>query len=383
MRLAFVTNIVPPYRRSFYEKLDRVFGENWVLIRGVSEHEDGRPDFKGALGVPERIVSNRAWRVGPYTIRWQAGAIKAVRQFAPDILVALGIPGNLTTWLICVWARLRGVRVVVWACGWDPQLPGSRASRFKAVFARVFFELADRCLLYSTKGLEHIQSLGVPASRLHVCYNGIELDALRMEEETVRRRADSLRHEQGIGAGRVLLYVGGMLAEKRVDLLLKAFSLVSKECPDRHLWLVGDGPTRSSMEQLARDLGLRNVRFFGRVIEGVDQFFAAADAFVLPGIGGLAINQAMFWGVPCIVSQADGTEDDLVVNNVTGQRFLPGDASSLGQAIERSLSLTPTELNQMRIAARNLIETRSNVDQMVSTFTSTLRELSEGQAVGR
>ena len=120
------------------------------------------------------------------------------------------------------------------------------------------------------------------------------------------------------------------------------------------------------------------MRFFGRIIDGVDAYFAAADVFVLPGLGGLAFNQAMFWRTPCIGGEADGTEDDLVMDGVTGFRFKPGDADSLRDAMQRALAMQPARRAEMGDAARRVIVERSNVNFMVQMFSRTLETMCAG-----
>ena len=80
------------------------------------------------------------------------------------------------------------------------------------------------------------------------------------------------------------------------------------------------------------------------------------------------MNQAMAWGTPCVVGEGDGTEDDLVVEGVTGLRFVPGDSQSLTDAMRRALAMAPERRREMGSLGEELIRTRSNVDEMVKTF---------------
>ena len=374
-RVAFVTNIVPPYRTSFYEKLCATPGFEWLVLHGATAEEAGRPSHRGPLAVPQRRLRNRELRLGPYTVRWQSGALAAVRAFRPRVLVVLGIPGTLSNWLLCAWARVSGVRVIAWASGFEPQREGSAAWRVKRGLARLFFSMADRCLVYGTRAAAQLERLGVARERTAVCWNGIEIDPLVAGEAAIRAEAASLRRREGAERTRILLYVGGMLEDKRVDLLLRAWGRIHRASDGWALWLVGDGPARPALEAQARELGLADLRFFGRVVEGVDAFFAAADLCALPGLGGLALNQALFWGTPCVVGEADGTEDDLVPDGATGRRFAPGDLDSLVAALGACLQAPPEELARLGERGRALVTTRSNVSEMVRTFVAEISRL--------
>jgi glycosyltransferase involved in cell wall biosynthesis len=240
----------------------------------------------------------------------------------------------------------------------------------------LFYGFADRCLLYSSKGLEHLVGIGADRRRMEVCFNGIEIEPLIAGERQIAADAERIRERNAAQDAFVFLYVGGLLEEKRVDLLLEAFDAVRKKMPQIRLWIVGDGPDATRLKALAA--GQIEVSFLGRIIDGVDQYFAAADAFVLPGIGGLAFNQAMFWRTPCISSVADGTEDDLVIDGVTGFRFEEGSRASLAAAMARAARTAPEDRRRMGESARRVVVERSNVDYMVAQFAKTLASLHDG-----
>ncbi len=145
------------------------------------------------------------------------------------------------------------------------------------------------------------------------------------------------------------------------------------------LIIVGDGPLREQVQEIINELNDPNVIYLGRIIDGVDPYFAAADCFVLPGIGGLALNQAMFWRKTCIVSEADGTENDLVIESETGFRFKKDDLQSLTSAMERRINCSPSEIDEMSAKSREIIETKSNVNSMVQIFSESVVNLLKDQ----
>lgn len=378
MRICFVTNFIPPYRTTFYEKLCHGSPHDWLIVRGRVLGETGRPEYGGTLSFPIADVRNVERRCGPAMLRFQKGALAAVRAHRPDVVLLLGQVSALTNWLLLAWARLTGRRVVMWACGWEPEGKGRVSLAVKHWLMRLHFNRADRILLYSTKGGEYLARAGVKRELMTVCHNGIEVDHLLAEEPEIVRAAAELRQAQVTGNGLVFLYVGGLLADKRVDLLLDAFSRVRCRHHEAVLWIVGDGPEAAALKAQAAAAANSGVTFFGRIVEGVDKFFAAADVFVLPGIGGLAFNQAMFWRTPCVGSEADGTEDDLLLEGETGFRFKTGDPSSLEAAMEAAAALPAADRQAIGEAARRLIVERSNVSQMVQTFRRAIEALGPG-----
>jgi glycosyltransferase involved in cell wall biosynthesis len=307
-------------------------------------------------------------RLGSFTIRWQRGAIRAVKALNPEVIILLGNSGTLTNWIIALWARFKMIKVIMWTCGWEAQRKHSPAYFFKRLLMNFYYLLPHHMLVYSTKARDYMEQIGVTRRRVSICYNGIETDLLAQVEEEVRMSAQQLRASEGVENRTLFLYVGGMLKEKRVDLLLHAFSKL-QDPTEYFLWLVGDGPDIGVFRRTSNELRLVNVKFFGRIFAGVDRYFAAADFFVLPGLGGLALNQAMMWGTPCICSDADGTEADLVLDGYTGFRFKPGNAESLADSMTKAAGArTSGSMDEMAESGAALIRDRSNVNRMVSEF---------------
>jgi len=87
------------------------------------------------------------------------------------------------------------------------------------------------------------------------------------------------------------------------------------------------------------------------------------------------LNQAMYWGKTCIVSKADGTEDDLVIENQSGYRFREHDLDSLVSAIERRIVEPEEKLKIMGEVSRRIIRDKSNVNNMVDKFVKAIDQL--------
>jgi glycosyltransferase involved in cell wall biosynthesis len=104
---------------------------------------------------------------------------------------------------------------------------------------------------------------------------------------------------------------------------------------DAMLMIVGDGPHLPSLRESAKDR--TDIVFAGQVIDGVGIYFDAAEVYVLPGTGGLGINEAMAHSMPIISGYADGSADDLVIDGENGYRLREDTVEELQDRIARIL----------------------------------------------
>jgi len=137
-----------------------------------------------------------------------------------------------------------------------------------------------------------------------------------------------------------LVSVGRIVRRKDYPSLLAALKKVERD--DVHLLLLGDGPERSNLEALSKQLGIaERVQFRGFVSEEEKyQLLAAADVFVLTSLHegfGLVYLEAMHCGLPIIASRTGG-QIDFLTEGETGYLAQTGDAESLASALRRMLA---------------------------------------------
>lgn len=193
-----------------------------------------------------------------------------------------------------------------------------------------------------------------------------------------RQRQASWR--QAIGAQddeTVLLYVGRIAQEKRLDLLAAAV----RDLPRVRLVLVGDGPARARLE---RRLAGGAVHFSGRLAgDELACAYASADLFVSPSDNetfGQAVQEAMAAGLPVIAARGGGVLDR-VQSEVTGLLFTPGDAHDLRRCIER-LVAAPAQRAALGHAGQALTEQRSwnaVVGELIGWYEEAQRRVAEQQ----
>jgi glycosyltransferase involved in cell wall biosynthesis len=184
----------------------------------------------------------------------------------------------------------------------------------------------------STKIERHLREWGVTVP-IDVIATGVDINRFGARDEA---RALLMRDaSSATTSDRVMLYVGRLGREKNVELLIGA--LWHSRRSDTRLVIAGDGPSRSSLEALAQELGLENRISFVGYLEREDIVVAyhAADAFVFGSTSetqGLVIGEAMAAGLPVIAAH-DHAVADFVISGRTGL-MVPGRPEDVAAAID-------------------------------------------------
>ncbi|MBL8376627.1 MAG: glycosyltransferase family 4 protein [Burkholderiales bacterium] len=326
--VAFVLDYVMHYHRDTLVELDRrlrAAGGRLVLL--TADHAAGKT---GRVPLREKVLRDEhKFRlveivVGSYMLRHQRGVARILRELRPDVVITTSHSGTFSEWQVMRMKRKAGFKMVAWQCGYDYN-PG----RLKDLVLKKFIPGFDHHLAYHSNAREFAVKYGASSSQVTVMHNTINEEKIVRTERAVARRVFEERVPNAAGKT-VLLYVGAVLAEKRLERVIAALDTIK---PANVVFVViGDGPHLESLREMYSDR--HDIAFLGRIVEGVGQFFDAADIFVLPGTGGLAINEAMAHALPIVSGYADGSADDLVKDGVNGFRLRTDDPEELAMRIQ-------------------------------------------------
>jgi glycosyltransferase involved in cell wall biosynthesis len=289
-------------------------------------------------------------------------------RYSPDVVVLEdlgGLPNSLVAALYCrAWKK----PYLIWGLGHVPEKQRSPLRRALAPAIRFLYAGAFGFLCYSKHAAD---VYGQYAKPTYVAPNAY---LPRPPEDEVARLTKLIGTRYETQNFRVVS-IGTFKKQKRYEVLIEA---VARTAARVALDLIGDGPETTELRALARRLGIADrVRFHGPIYDSAQKalLLSSAHIGVIPGRGGLAIQEMMAHGIPVISGVADGTERDLVRDGETGY-LLAGfpSAEQIATTLDRFVALTTQEQTAMARGALDTVVHESNVDVMAEEFSRAIRD---------
>lgn len=330
VRTAFVTNVIPDYRYPVFKKL---LDEACDDLRIFVSQPTARSCALAKQHLPLRFSSglNLSWT----TKHSRSGAHQReplpipillfvdLLRFQPQVIVSGEFGArSLVCWAV---ARLVGAKFVLWSE--DIAASAVGRSKLQHMLRQFLVSSADRFLAWGKPAAEYLRGFGIEQDQIFNCAQAIDNELWMRRAEALDRVR--LRNDMQL-RGAVFLLVGRLLPRKGFANFLQAWTQLPAELHDNiTAILVGEGPQREELLQLAARHGLNNVRLIGvKSPEQLATYYAVADAFVLPSledVWGLVVNEALCFGLPVLASKFAGAAQELVHGRGTGEIFDPTD----------------------------------------------------------
>lgn len=169
---------------------------------------------------------------------------------------------------------------------------------------------------------------------------------------------------------KILCHSSNFRPIKRIPDIIKAFHSISQEIECR-LLLIGDGPERTQVREMAKHLGiLGNIEFLGNV-RNVMEIIGKSDLFLLPSEDesfGLAALEAMSCEVPVLATNVGGLKE-LISHGVDGYLTDVGDTKALAQHALKILT-DPSLQAEMGSNARQKVLTHYTPEKILPLYES-------------
>lgn len=295
--------------------------------------------------------------VHPSDIRAAWSAREYLHQFGPfDIVHGHSSKGGAVARLAAMGSGAATFYTPHALVTMSAELPGWKR-RFFALAELVLSKLTTRIIAVGAEEARFALAAGLGESRVVMVPNGV--GALQLPPRHEARRAC------GVGDDEIVVgWVGRLVADKAPEVLINAMATALNKAPRMRAVLVGDGPMRVALAELAARLGLaRKVSLLGeldarQILPAFDIFASSSRMEAMP----YAILEAMAAGLPIVAMRTSGAEL-LVEPGVNGTIVPTDDCEGLAAALV-SLTADPGLAERMGAASRQRVA-QFTIDKMV------------------
>ena len=234
----------------------------------------------------------------------------------------------------------------------------------------------EACACY-TRSVRDKLARHLHPEKLFVAQNTLDTEALfELQTALAHEGQLNVRRRLGFPDDRPLFtFVAQLSRRKGTRELLDFFEIFTQDRP-ASLAVIGDGPEREIMEQIAREKQLEGVRFLGKIaaLDDSAPYLYAADMLVMPGYVGLAINHAFALGLPVLTVDAPdeqifhGPEIESLVPGENGLTVPFGDMHALADAADKMLE----QREQMSANALKYAEEYLSLEHMVDGLVNAI-----------
>jgi len=230
---------------------------------------------------------------------------------------------------------------------------------------------ADRVIALCRSSVAEARAQGFPDARIALMPNGVDTGRFRPAGGHA-------------GARSRIVYAGNLSANKGLEVLLDAFSLLQREHAGLMLDIYGSGPLEESLGNAAAGPGLAGgVVLHGRVTD-LERHFDSTCIFVQPSLAeGMSnvILEAMAAGLP-VVATRTGAAGDIIRDGVSGLLVDPGSARQIHAAVQRLLCDEPLA-ERIGRQARAAVEAACSIESVAGNYLELYQGLLDPPAVSR
>lgn len=375
IKIIILQRILPHYRAGIFRKLCKRFPGTKVIYGQPFKNES----LKNADDLSDDIfIKCRNTYFSREGKIFFSQIYSKIKEIKPEIIVSVFNVGNLNIYVLFILRKFLKFRIILWSFGYDPVSGFDPDKKITDKIRLYLSQKADAVIFYWENGKDEVSKFSMKTEHYFTAPNTLDTDRqIELKKLFDRTGSENLKAELGVKEKSHFVYIGRLLEDKQVDLLLKAFSLVEKDNANCRLTIIGDGPEMNNLLNLSKELNLKNIYFPGEILneEQTGKWIYISDAFVMPGRLGLSVVHAFCFGTPVISQRKKkhfhGEGIGYLRDGENG--FLAEDGNIPDLAEKMSLLISDKELSgKLRSNAFKTSQNECSVDNLISGFERTV-----------
>lgn len=370
MRVLYLYDNYPAYRKDFFTLLASKLHEKkhqFAFYYGSQKENASRQETDSSFPIKSfQIVEQETLGIG---LKRYKGFRKEFKLYKPDIVVLQFHVAVLTYWWTYFYMKRHHIPFVIWDCNYTRDTLGGVMVSIRRKLVDFTFKKAAACISYGSVFREYLIQLGRNEEDVFIAQNTINIESI------IEKRSESCSNRHFEHPIR-FLYVGALLDRKYVDSAVKAIACFCNNGYDIYFDIVGDGPEKDKIAAIIQEneIGERIIMYGAKYGKELKEFFEKDDVFLLPGTGGLAINEAMAYSMPVISTVGDDTVVDLIDGNgILLNNF--GDKDEIEKAIKTFLDLPEADKRTMSQKSEQIVKERASLNNMANQHVKAIEHV--------
>jgi glycosyltransferase involved in cell wall biosynthesis len=371
LRLAVLQRVIPSYRTALFKGLCAAQQLETKIFIGDDIPNSKVKSTASLQGINAKKLRTKFIKLGRRIWPLHLGLISELRNYKPDVILCEGeshFLGYVTAFVYRFFFNKK-VALIHWcfiSLPGEPLDRGGLLGLFKAYLRRRF----NAFLLYSSFSQSRLIKLGIEPEKTFVATNVGDVARFIALADATKETPSQARQKLLMPDRFTVLYTGTLDKNKKPDLVIQLARELSRQA--FNFVILGSGEMLSELREEVDRQNLENVFIPGRVTDQLALYYRASDVLVIPGRGGIIMSEAMAFGIPVVVHQADGTEYDLIKDGQTGFILDDGDVSSFKEKIEW-LRVNPNSTFEMGVLGRKLVQDKFTTKNMIDMIIEAVK----------
>ena len=341
MKIAFLTNFIPPYRRSLYQQITLKLEQVTFFISTVMEHNRNWEvnHFNLSIKVQKNYNYNKNWKhkngfADKTPVHIPYDTIKQLKKYKPDVVVSAEI--GIRSLLSSTYCKIYNKPLILWLTLSEHTETNKKGIRI--LLRKYLLKSSAALLCNGESGKRYVESLGIKKPVFYAPYT-----------------SDFKINEKGkntFNTVKKILFTGQLTKRKGVFEMVEALKKWAYQNPTTKIELIvaGNGLEKNHFNLLNNITNIK-VKLLGTVAYAdLEQLYNDVDLYLFPTLSdewGVVVNEALSKGVPVIGSLYSQAVEELIENDKNGWLFYPNQQDSFVKTLTKAINTNNSKLTEL------------------------------------
>lgn len=316
-KVFILQRVIPSYRVRVFEYLTSDNDCDVTIVIGENKAGEKAQNAANLSQISTHKLPTKTFEILGRTFVLHRGLLRYLMNEKPSHIISEA-ESHFLGYLTVIFYKMilnRSCKTYLWCFYSLPGRPHER-SAFHSLVKKVTRATFDGFVSYTSFGRHFLMSKGINENAISVATNVCDTDKFMSLAESLKLSKEEAKEALSVDGKFVVSFFGTLTEVKKPHLILQLAEYFRNE--DIVFRIIGKGPLEKKLKEDAARMQITNLYFDGHVSNDIAVYYRASDVVLVPGRGGIVISEAMSFGVPVIVHEADGVELDLIVEGESG-----------------------------------------------------------------